>query len=640
MDKRSILGFVLIAVILMAWLYWSNSLQNDKNPQNKVDTTSQVQQTPDTSKQQQPPADTTKNTSDTTSISDSSKQVTELVQEYGAILYSNSSKYAQQTGGTPEKIITIENSKVSMEFSNYGGTIRKFITKDFKTWNGEPVQLVDWKSGKELHMLFTSKDGRTISTEQLVFNSDYAEWETVNVQDKQNYQLKYSLFVNGDSTQKIVKIYTFKPDSYEFDVSFELYNSDKFITGSKYQIVWGSSLNLTEYRSDDEANFAEAFAYMGGELVTFNADDFDKVKTEDLNGNTDYVSSRNKYFGVFLIPSGPDGRKGDGAYLSGNKFHLPDEGLREEYSIAVKMDIKNDQMDKSDFIVLLTPLDYQILKSYDMDLQLTMRFALDFIVRPIAQYFIIPIFNFIHSFVPNYGFVIIIFAFLMKILLNPLTKSQTESMKKMGQLSPKMQAIREKYKDNAMKQNEEIMKLYKEEKINPAGGCLPMLLQLPILYALFGVFRSTIELRQQPFILWIHDLASPDVIFTLPFKIPLFGISQVSGLALLMGITMFVQQKMTVTDPKQKAMVYVFPVFLTLLFFSFPAGLNLYYFTFNLLSIAQQIYKNKFGKEEDPKDKKPGIMSKLWNNVKEQMPKLPDAEEMRKIQQGRKPKRR
>ena len=134
MDKRSILGFVLIAVILMAWLYWSNSLQNDKNPQNKVDTTSQVQQTPDTSKQQQPPADTTKNTSDTTSISDSSKQVTELVQEYGAILYSNSSKYAQQTGGTPEKIITIENSKVSMEFSNYGGTIRKFITKDFKTW--------------------------------------------------------------------------------------------------------------------------------------------------------------------------------------------------------------------------------------------------------------------------------------------------------------------------------------------------------------------------------------------------------------------------------------------------------------------------------------------------------------------------
>lgn len=637
MDKRSILGFVLISVILMGWLYYSNSLQNNPNPQNKRDTTSKVQETP--------PADTTSqipdtlSTADTTSIPDSLKQATELMGEYGQLLYSNSSKYAEKTGGAPEKIITIENSKVIMEFSNYGGTIRKFITKEYKTWQGDLVQLVDWKSGKELHMFFTSKDGKSISTEDLVFNSDYTEWQTVDIQRNQDFQLKYSLFVNGDSAQKIVKIYTFKPDSYEFDVSFELYNSDRFITGSKYQVVWGSSLNLTEYRSDDEASFSEAFAYMGGELVTFNADDFETPMTDDLNGYTDYVSSRNKYFGVFLIPNGPDGRKGDGAYLSGNKFHLPDEGNREEYSVAVKMDIKNDQLDKANFIILLSPLDYQILKSYDMDLQLTMRFALDFMVRPIAQYFILPIFNFLHTFIPNYGLVIIVFALFMKILLNPLTKKQTESMKKMGTLSPKMKEIREKYKDNPVKQNEEIMRLYKEEKINPAGGCLPMLLQLPILYALFGVFNSTIELRQQPFILWIHDLAAPDVIFTLPFKIPLFGIDQVSGVAILMGITMFIQQKMTITDPKQKAMVYILPVMLTLLFFSFPSGLNLYYFTFNLLSIAQQYYKNKWGKEEDPKDAKPGFFSKYMDKVKAQMPKLPDAEEIRK-QRGIKPKRR
>jgi YidC/Oxa1 family membrane protein insertase len=637
MDKRSILGFVLIAVILMGWLYYSNSLQNNPNPQNKRDTTSKVQETP--------PADTTSqipdtlSTADTTSIPDSLKQATELIGEYGEMLYTNSSKYAEKTGGAPEKIITIENSKVIMEFSNYGGTIRKFITKEYKTWQGEPVQLVDWKSGKELHMFFTSKDGKSISTEDLVFNSDYTEWQTVDVQNNIDFQLRYSMFVNGDSTQKIVKVYTFKPDSYEFNVTFELYNSDQFLTGSKYQVVWGSSLNLTEYRSDNEATFSEAFAYMGGELVTFNTDEFDTLMTDDLNGYTDYVSSRNKYFGVFLIPNGPDGRKGDGAYLSGNKFHLPDEGSREEYSIAVKMDIKNDKVDKADFIILLSPIDYQILKSYDMDLQLTMRFAFDFMIRPIAQYFILPIFTFLHSFIPNYGLVIIVFAFLMKILLNPLTKKQMESMKKMGTLSPKMKEIREKYKDNPQKQNEEIMRLYKEEKINPAGGCLPMLLQLPILYALFGVFNSTIELRQQPFILWIHDLAAPDVILTLPFKIPLFGIDQVSGVAILMGITMFIQQKMTITDPKQKAMVYILPVMLTLLFFSFPSGLNLYYFTFNLLTIAQQYYKNKWGKEEDPKDKKPGFFSKYMDKVKEQMPKLPNAEEIRK-QRGTRPKRR
>lgn len=121
-----------------------------------------------------------------------------------------------------------------------------------------------------------------------------------------------------------------------------------------------------------------------------------------------------------------------------------------------------------------------------------------------------------------------------------------------------------------------------------------MLLQLPILYALFGVFRSTIELRQQPFVLWITDLSAPDIIATLPFKIPIFGIDSISGVALLMGVTMFFQQKMTMTDPKQKALIYVLPVMLTLLFFNFPSGLNLYYFMFNLLSIAQQWYTNKY----------------------------------------------
>jgi YidC/Oxa1 family membrane protein insertase len=173
-------------------------------------------------------------------------------------------------------------------------------------------------------------------------------------------------------------------------------------------------------------------------------------------------------------------------------------------------------------------------------------------------------------------------------------------MKKMGQLSPKINAIREKYKDDSAKANTQIMKLYKEEGINPAGGCLPLLLQLPILYALFGVFRSTIELRQANFMLWITDLSAPDVILQLPFKIPIFGIDQIAGLATLMGITMFIQQKMTVTDPKQKAMVYMMPVMLTLLFFSFPSGLNLYYFIFNLLSIAQQIYSTKYKKVEPP----------------------------------------
>ena len=184
-------------------------------------------------------------------------------------------------------------------------------------------------------------------------------------------------------------------------------------------------------------------------------------------------------------------------------------------------------------------------------------------------------------------------------------------MKKMQSLQPMMEEIRQKYKDDPQKMNQQIMNLYKEYGVNPAGGCLPLILQFPILIALYNVFRGALELRQANFFWWINDLSIPDTIVSLPFEIPLFGVRDVSGLALLMGITMFIQQKMTVKDPRQKAMVWMMPIMMTLLFNGFPSGLNLYYFVFNLLSIGQQIMINKQADQEplrkvDPKKRKAG----------------------------------
>ena len=582
MDKRSILGFILIGIVLMMWLYWNSSNQQKLAQTNKPKTDSgkiiEQNKIPekDTESEKQlsgnNPADSLKNDS--------------LVLKLGKTFASNGIGNPQSQ---PEKIITLENEKVQMEFSNYGGGLKKYTIKNYDTWDKKPLQLVDWKTGKELHLLFTSKDGKLINTKDLIFESSYPEWKKIDLKTDSSFKLIYTLYISADSSEKISKIYNFYNELFEFDVTYEFSNPVKFIADNKYQVVWESSLNLTEYRSDQEATFAEAFAYMGGELETLDATSVGEQYKGDFNGNTDYVSLRTKYFGLFIIPKD---RKGDGAFMSGYRETLKDNGAREHYSVAIKMDIKNDKTEKSTFMILLTPLDYKILKSYEMELEKTMRFSLDFIVRPIAQYVILPVFLFLHSMIPSWGIVIIIFAFLMKVVLNPLTKTQMKSMKKMSQLNPKITSIREKYKDDPVKANQQIMKLYKEEKINPAGGCLPMLLQLPILYALFGVFNSTIELRNESF-LWIKDLSSPDVILNLPFKIPIFGISQISGLALAMGVTMFIQQKMTVTDPKQKAMVYIMPVMLTLLFFSFPAGLNLYYFMFNLFSITQQWWTNK-----------------------------------------------
>ena len=586
MDRKSLLGFVLIGIVLMIWLYWNSSTQQQLVQQNRsriADSLKTLEKEFGNKTEKTPGID--KPDTSGRVIADSLKNDS-LLLKYGNVF---SGMAITNSKSPSEKIITVESDKVLMEFSNYGGGLKTYTVKNYETWDNKPLQLVDWIKGKELHLLFTSKDGRSINTRDLVFDSDYSDKKKVNINSDGSFKLTYTLNVTSDGSESITKIYTFFTDKFEFDVTYEFKNPSKYISDNKYQVVWESSLNMTEYRSDQEDTYAEAFAYMGGELETLDATNETEEFKGDFNGATDYVSMRTKYFGLFIIPKD---EKGDGAYLYGTRELLKDKGSRENYSIAIKMDIKDDKLDRSTFMILMTPLDYNILKSYAMDLEKTMRFSLDFIVRPIAQYIILPVFLLLHKFIPSWGLVIILFALLMKIVLNPLTKKQMDSMKKMSALNPKITSIREKYKDDPVKANQQIMKIYKDEKINPAGGCLPMLIQLPILYALFGVFNSTIELRHASF-LWIKDLSAPDVIFNLPFKLPLFGIDQVSGLAILMGITMFIQQKMTVTDPKQKALVYIMPVMLTILFFSFPAGLNLYYFMFNVFTIAYQWYTNK-----------------------------------------------
>ncbi len=581
MDRNSILGFVLIGVILIGWLYFQNKnippQQQDlkKTEQIKTDSLNKVQnqlQVQDSIKK--------------ILVVDTSKGIQPVSEKYG-VLFSKFEK-------GDDKIIIIETDKYYAEFSTKGGSLIKYEVKGFKTWDGFPVQLLNLNKGSELNLLFNSIEGKLINTKELYFSSTYNAWDRIDVRGNQEYKVVYELPVDTNGA-KITKTYTFKNDTYMFGVEIGLENSNKFISNYEYQLAWENSLKLTEFRSDSEGSHAQAFAELGDELEVLDVTNKDEPIKSDLNGQTNWVSSRIMYFTVFLIP---DGKKADGSYITGKYYTLPNNGFEKDYSIALKMLIKNEKSERNKFNIYLGPVDYAILNGYNMNLQSTMRFSLDFIVRPIAQYAILPFFLFIHKFISNWGLVIIIFSIVMKVVLTPFTRYQMKSMKKMGELQPKMNAMKEKYKDDPQKQQQMLMKLYKEEKINPAGGCLPMLLQLPILYALFGVFSSTIELRQAYFGFWIHDLAVPDVILQLPFKIPLFGVDYLSGLALFMGITMFIQQKMTIKDPKQMAIVYIMPIMLTFLFTTLPAGLNLYYFMFNLLSIIEQYFIQKKGKKK------------------------------------------
>ena len=200
----------------------------------------------------------------------------------------------------------------------------------------------------------------------------------------------------------------------------------------------------------------------------------------------------------------------------------------------------------------------------------------------------------------NYGLVLILFACLMRLITGPLTKKSFESTQKMQLLQPEIKKLQEKYKKDSARMQRETMALYQKHGANPLGGCLPMLIQMPVLISLFQVFRYTIEFRNEPFFLWISDLSQPDIVFNLPFYIPLYG-DGVAILPLVMGASLIMTMRISsaTMDPAQKPMMYIMNIFFIVLFNTFPSGLNLYYTTYNFLNYFQQkkIKQNSFSKK-------------------------------------------
>ncbi len=492
-------------------------------------------------------------------------------------------------------------------------------TPKYKTWNQYQVNLIDESKGGDFHLRFSTSEGKIVTTKNLYFKSELPNWTKYSLGEKDSIAIDMVLEVNAQS--RIIKTLTFYGDRYDVGISYRFINMGSIIPDYEYLVSWETGMNYAEQNSVDESSWSHASAYAGGEITEVDATEFNKtVQSPSLSGQITWVAMRNKYFSVAIIP-----KTGEtlGAYLEGIRYPMPDHGEKEVYNMGIKMKFSGTGNESAHFTVFLGPLDFNVVKNYNVDLDKMMSLGMAFLIRPISEYLIIPLFQFLILFIPNYGLVLIVFSVIIKILLHPLSKSSLNSMTKMQKLQPMLTELKEKYKDDPQKLNIQTMRLYQEYGINPAGGCLPLLLQLPILYALWSVFRTTIELRQASFVWWITDLSIPDVITKLPFRMPIFGMDEISGLALLMGITMFIQQKMTVTDPRQKMMVWMMPILMTLLFNSFPAGLNLYYLMFNLLSIGQQEYlKRKHGDEPlqkvDPKKRRKGFISRIAES-------LPDA---------------
>jgi YidC/Oxa1 family membrane protein insertase len=596
MDRSTFLGFVLIGILLMVWL-WMNNPPPQKN---------------------QPGADTLlvkKGAEDTTHSG-----VSKPSQEPGTTSSVDTlGKYFNHLAAGEEKYLTIETDLYTAVLTSQGGGIHSWTLKKFLTWDKYPVNLINPGTQSDFNILFYSSDGKLINSKNLGFSSDLPNGKTITLSNQDSLKIEYTLPVVGES--RIIKELVFTNGKYSFDAHFRFEKMENIISNFEYQVVWESGLKYAERNSVDESNSAMAYAYGGGEVTDVDATKFDESITQSPSGKFKWVAERTKYFGLAIICQDEAGSQG--AYLDGIRLHKPDNGAEEYYSIGMKMQYLGKDTENSNFTVFFGPLDYNLVKSYNVDLEKIMNLGAAWVIRPIAEYIMLPLFQFIHLLIPNYGIVIIVFSIIIKIVLYPLTKTSMKSMQKMQKLQPMMEELKVKYKDDPQKMNQAVMRLYKEYGVNPAGGCLPMLLQLPILYALWAVFRTTIQLRQAAFFGWIHDLSIPDVIAKLPFPLPIMNITEISGLSLFMGITMFVQQKMSVKDPRQKMMVWMMPLMMTLIFNNFPAGLNLYYFVFNILQIGQQWYLNKTHQDEplrkvEEKKKSGGILARMTKD----MPKL------------------
>ncbi len=451
-----------------------------------------------------------------------------------------------------------------------GGSIASFVLHNYALNDSESVELIDNNNINNLMVGFRSIDGDDVSlVGGWISNNDY----DINVYDNETTVT----FKKTIDDKQITKALTFYPDKYIVDVSVDLSAIQPWVSQGVSTVHWSGGLPLTEPNKKDEQTYYQAMVFQGDETYSPKPKDPADARLERMDYPTDWVAIRTKYFITALVPK---------KQAPGSEVLAIEENGNRRYDIGVFFNV-----DRPFFYTLYVgPLEYGRIKQLGNNLDQTMNFGWAFI-RPISKavhWFLL----FLHNYIPNYGFVLLVFSVFIKILVYPLTNKSYVSTKKMQAIQPMLNDLREKHKNDQRKFAQAQMALFKEHGVNPLSGCVPILLQMPLLFALFTVFRSSIELRGAPFMLWINDLSRPDAVFDLGINIPLYG-SQVAILPLLMGITMFIQMKLTPTPQsggQQKFMMYFMNGFFVLIFNQFPSGLVLYYTLFNVLTILQQKY--------------------------------------------------
>ncbi len=429
-------------------------------------------------------------------------------------------------------------------------------------------------------MISSMRGGTIQGFHNAVFKADADFTETNLTQGEQRIVFSWT------SPDGIIvrKTYEFHADTYLIQCRLSITNGSTMPVNDSLVLSIPGKFN-DEIKKKSRFAFQGPISYLNGEVLNIDPDDIEEKNL--YSGTLGWAGFSHRYFLLCAAPADPDNYQLSLSY--GNN-------VVNTSMVSPIVRIDPGHTFETSYNLYMGPKSYKVLNAYDSSLKKAIDFGwFDVLAKPLLITM-----NAIYSVIPNYGVAIILLTILIKIIFWPLGTKSYKSMNQMKKVQPLMMEIRQKYKDDKQRMNQEVMNLYKTYKVNPASGCLPLLVQMPIFFALYRMLYQAIELRHAPFMLWITDLSGPDRLLHFSFSIPMmqppYGIPV---LTLIMGLSFLIQQKMTPTtgDPAQAKMMMLMPILMTVLFINFPAGLVLYMFVNNIISMGQQYYiQKKFSK--------------------------------------------
>jgi YidC/Oxa1 family membrane protein insertase len=487
-----------------------------------------------------------------------------------------------------DRDIVLENKDIRVTFGTRGGRIKEVLLKNYETYHRKPLILLDEQTSDITLTLPTNTGNITI--QELFFTTNSANMQ---VAEGDSSAVTFRLALSP--TQTIEQTYSLRGSGFELGYDLRLNGLNNLVANSPAQFYWLNHLKRLELDME-QSRITSTINYYTTEGNFEQVTEASKQQEEELVATPlRWVSLKQKFFLSAIIANTT-------AFTNSTlrtSVNEADSNTVKTLEAALNIPIADLQNGRGNFSYYFGPNDYRIVTGVAEDFGENVYFGWP-VVRVINRYMIVPLFHFLENFFTNYGVIILILVLIVRLLLLPLNYKSYISLAKTKVLQPEIQAIKEKHGDDMAKVQQEQMKLYQQVGVNPLSGCIPVLLQMPFLLAMFSLFPNLIELRQKEF-LWSSDLSTYDSIANLPFTIPFYG-SHISLFTILMTLSSvayayFNNQVSTIQGP-MKSLQYVMPIMFMFILNNLPAGLTYYYFVANVVSIAQQLVIRRFVDED------------------------------------------